>query len=233
LIYAQKLFEIIAAYLDQGGLCRPTSPQAPQPAQAAPLTHQRLMRVQLGDHIRFLGYTVDQPQISRGRVLHLTFGWQALADIAASYRIRTYLLSADGQRWAEEETIPCQGSCSTVHWPAGMLAPPGSETIYWPLAADMLPLSLDWIFDQSHLEYRDDSKGAIEIVPLPLLAISSSGALIDQHEIALSSQLPPGEYTLRLRMADPMTKESLPAYDEVAGNWLPEAEVVLGKIEVY
>ncbi|MBI1879245.1 MAG: hypothetical protein HYR94_13675, partial [Chloroflexi bacterium] len=166
----------------------------------------------------------------RGETLRLAFGWQALAPLNANYMIRTSLLGRDGKRWAESETQPCHGDCPTVRWPAGMLAPPGSATIYWPVSAEVQPLPLEKVFDISHLKYRDGNEATVKIVPLPLTMTPFPGSLVDEHQVDLSRQLPPGEYTLLMTVYDPATGVSLPAYDEVAQVWLPAAEVLLGKI---
>jgi hypothetical protein len=52
------------------------------------------------------------------------------------------------------------------------------------------------------------------------------------HKIDMTSQLPSGEYTLVMGMYDASTGERLSAYDEITESWLPEAQVVLGKITI-
>ncbi len=228
-VYAQKLFEVITSYVRDGKLCVSASPQTPEPALDVPLTNRRLMRVQLGDNIRFLGYVMDK-HVDSEEMLSLTFGWQALAQIDTNYAIHTYFLNGNGERWVERDTLPCHGDCPTVQWPPGMIAPPGSSTIYWPLSAKTIPLPLERVFERSHLTYQDYSKKTVEIMPLPLAIIPFPGSLVDKHEINLSAQLPSCEYTLVMSLYDPTTGELLPAYDEVAQMWLPEAGVVLGKV---
>ncbi|HEX9923501.1 MAG TPA: SGNH/GDSL hydrolase family protein [Anaerolineae bacterium] len=230
LVYGQKLFDLIAADVRQAALCQPASSQMPQPSLEVPLANKRLMRIRVGDQLRFLGYAVDSPQLDRGETLQLTFGWQALAKTNDSYLIRSYLLSSAGDIQAEQIGLPCHGDCPTSQWPAGLVAPPGTSTIYWPASAELSILPFETVFKQGHLAYRDRYREAIEIVPIPIRLAPFPGSLVDLHEISLHPELPAGEYTLALNVIDPKTGNSVPAYDEVAQRFLPEAQIVLGQL---
>lgn len=231
-IYAQKLFETIAAYLQDDKLCRPTSPQMPQPIAAEPLATKKYMRVRFGEDIRFLGYVTDQPPRSPGQTGSIIFGWQALTDATRNYLIQTYWLGADGQRWNEQETLPCHGDCPTLYWPAGLLAAPGTSTIYWPSAVNLNLLPPETIFAQTHLAYRNGSQQTIALVPVPVSLIPFPGALIDEYPLALPPTIPAGVYALTLNMVDAVTGERLPAYDEVAERLVAEDSLILGTVVV-
>ncbi len=229
-IYAQKLFEAIAAYLRSGQLCLPAAPQIPQPALSRSLVAQRLMRIRMGGSIRFLGYVTSNPQTGRGETLSLKFGWQALTPIQADYTVRITLVAPDGRRLAEWATRPCHNDCPTVQWPPGMVVPPGSATIYWPTTAQTLPLPFDSIFKQSHLAARDSTSKTVALAPVPLSLIPFPGSLVDEHRLDFSPNLPPGEYTLVMSLRDSVSDEPLPAYDEVAQENLPGGDIILGQI---
>lgn len=94
-IYADKLFEMIASDVIASRLCLLQSSQQPQPVVNAPLADRRLMRVKLGDNIRFLGHKTD---FKSDKVFELTFGWQTLAQVDTDNSIFIYLRDGDGQR---------------------------------------------------------------------------------------------------------------------------------------
>jgi hypothetical protein len=231
-IYAKKLLETIAPYLEQGQLCRPNSPQMPQPVAAEPLAAKRYMRVRFGEEFRFLGYVTDQPSLNPGQTGSITFGWQALTNVARNYLIQTYWVGANGRHWNEQTTIPCHGDCPTLQWPAGLVAAPGTSTIYWPSAVSLSLLPPETIFAQTHLAYRNGSQETIPLVPVPLSLIPFPGALIDEHPLELSPAMPAGEYLLSLNIIDAVTGEQLPTYDEVADELLADDGVMLGTVVV-
>jgi hypothetical protein len=229
-VYAQKLFDLIAADVRQDTLCHSSSPQLPQPSLGVPLAQSRSMRIRAADQLRFLGYVVQNPNVDRGETIRLIFGWQALAKMDSSYLIRTYLLNDRGDLQAEQTGLPCHGDCPTGRWPAGLVAPPGTSTIYWPASAELSILPFETVFEHGHLAYRDRYRAAIQIVPIPIGLVPFPGSLVDAHDLSLPLELPPGEYTLAMNLIQPETGQNVPVYDEVAQRFLPEAQIVLGQV---
>jgi len=75
--------------------------------------------VRLGDHIRFLGYDLPQPELSRDQPLAVTLYWQATAPLTTSYTVFTHLLGPDGQLWGQLDSIPQSGTRPTTIWLPG------------------------------------------------------------------------------------------------------------------
>jgi hypothetical protein len=207
-IYAAKLFETLTADISSGTLCPPGRAHGALPAAAdVPLAPQRLLSVKLGETIRFWGYRADVTQLEPEKIISLTFGWQALAELKTNYTILITVLDETGQVWAKQESLPCQSACQTIFWPAGLLAPPGAEIIYWP---DGSPEKLS---------------------PLPLAELPYQGEFRDVHLLKLPAEIPRGRYRLILGLVAP-SGEQLPAYDEIAQKELAEGQIPLGFIVV-
>jgi hypothetical protein len=162
-----------------------------------------LLSVKLGETIRFWGYRADVTQLEPEKIISLTFGWQALAELKTNYTILITVLDETGQVWAKQESLPCQSACQTIFWPAGLLAPPGAEIIYWP---DSSPDKLS---------------------PLPLAELPHQGEFRDVHLLKLPAEIPRGRYRLMLGLVAP-SGVRLPAYDEIAQKQLPEGQIPLG-----
>jgi lysophospholipase L1-like esterase len=205
LIYAQKLFDAIASDVRSGELCTSSSFQELPSLIDVPLSTRRLMSVKLGDSIRFLGYVAAGTNIEHDQTIHLTFGWQAVKNIDTSYTIFIHILDGDGRQWGGKDSLPCRSNCPTNHWSQGRwMAPPDSSVIL-----------------QSSSGVRTWMKTG-ESHPL----------FFDDHKIIVDPQTPPGEYTLVMGMYDVITGERLSACDEITETWLPEAQIVLGKITI-
>lgn len=200
-LYAEKLFTTLAGEIREGRLCPLGAGRGVVAATGAPLAEERLLSVRFGPHIRFLGYTAG---LVENQPLRLTLGWQALEEINTSYTVVLELVDSTGKVWFQQKSLPCQGDCLTVFWPAGLIAPPGSEIVYWP----------------------EDSK----LLPFTLEALPYQGELRDRHELRLPAELPAGDYRLLMGLYDAETGEFLPALDEISYASPLENRVVLGKI---
>jgi len=75
--------------------------------------------VRLGDHIRFLGYDLPKPELSRDQSLAVTLYWQATAPMDISYTVFTHLVGPDSQTWGQLDSIPQGGTRPTTIWLPG------------------------------------------------------------------------------------------------------------------
>ena len=205
-VYAQKLFEILAADIQAETLCRESSGQGAVKTGPEPLASERQMSIVLGDQVRFLGYTAETTTSGRNQTLTLSFGWQTLTKIDTNYRIFIQVLDGDGQPKISQETIPCQGNCPMPFWPAGVMAFAEADIIYWPERTRLVPTPMD------ELPYEGDFR--------------------DVHQIKFDSQLPSGEYRVVMGLYSPATGKPLAAYDEIAQSWLAGDHIILGTVMV-
>ncbi len=89
---------------------------------------QHPMSARLGDHIRFLGYSLsgvrkgDPPVATAGSVLILDLFWEAEEPIPRSYVVFTHVVGeafnpATGNPvWAQDDQVPMEGAYPTTHW---------------------------------------------------------------------------------------------------------------------
>ena len=75
--------------------------------------------VRLGDHLRFLGYDLPKPELSREQPLEVTLYWQATAPVDTSYTVFIHLLGPDDQIWGQFDSIPQGGARPTTIWLPG------------------------------------------------------------------------------------------------------------------
>lgn len=92
---------------------------------------QHPMSAYLGDHIRFLGYSLsgvrkgDPPVAAAGSLLLLDLFWEAEEPIEQSYVVFTHLVGeafnpATGNPvWAQDDQVPMEGAYPTTHWIPG------------------------------------------------------------------------------------------------------------------
>jgi 4-amino-4-deoxy-L-arabinose transferase-like glycosyltransferase len=125
----------------------------------APVSIAHPMSLRLDEAIRFLGYDLDQQDVSAGGSLRLTLYWQALAETDTSYTVFNHLIDDENRIWGQRDGIPGAGALPTSSWIAG--------------------------------EY-----------------------VIDEYEISVQADAPPGRYVLETGMYDLATMKRLPVLDE-------------------
>ena len=96
-----------------------TVPLSPPPADALPI--QRPMDADLGDEVRFLGYTLGQEASQPGGELPLVLFWQARSDVSKDYRSFIQLQGPDGRLWPLQDVPPLAGLYPTSRWTSGQL----------------------------------------------------------------------------------------------------------------
>jgi len=84
-------------------------------------TIQHPLRVDLGDQVRLLGYTLSAEQIAPGDTLLLTLYWQALTPIPVRYTVFTHLLDASERIVAQVDSEPQGGGMPTDRWGVGQI----------------------------------------------------------------------------------------------------------------
>jgi mannosyltransferase len=82
---------------------------------------QHPLRVDLGDRVRLLGYTLAGEQVSPGDTLLLTLYWQALAPMEERYTVFTHLLDAGNHIQAQVDSEPQGGGLPTDRWIVGQI----------------------------------------------------------------------------------------------------------------
>ncbi|MEE8389905.1 MAG: glycosyltransferase family 39 protein [Anaerolineae bacterium] len=130
--------------------------------QADDISH--LLDLNLGAHIRLLGYDLPQTVVEAGGVVELTLYWQALEPIQTRYKVFTHLLgetynaTTDNFLWGQQDNEPVNGQKpSTVWLPGTIIADPYNI----PIAADAPP-------GQYHIEVG--MYGLVDGKRLPVLA---------------------------------------------------------------
>jgi uncharacterized membrane protein len=99
------------------------------------------MEAVLGGQVRFLGYALSPPPYKRGKTLHLTLYWQAMARMAESYTVFVHLLDKNEMIGGQWDSVPGGGLLPTTSWLEGEVitdeyevpiragAPPGQYVI--------------------------------------------------------------------------------------------------------
>ncbi len=77
---------------------------------------ERRLDVQMGDHIRLLGYRLSSSRLSAGDALTVTLFWQSDGRLTADYHVFVHLLSAEGLLVAQHDGVPVQGERPTWSW---------------------------------------------------------------------------------------------------------------------
>jgi hypothetical protein len=72
--------------------------------------------VQLGDHIRLLGYTLTSDDVSAGDSLAVTLFWRSDGRVTEDYHVFVHLQDAGGQMVAQGDGVPMQGARPTWDW---------------------------------------------------------------------------------------------------------------------
>jgi hypothetical protein len=70
----------------------------------------------VGEHIRLLGYDLENDRVRPGDQLSLTLYWQAVDRVETSYTVFTHLLDAGSHIRAQKDSIPGGGSLPTTSW---------------------------------------------------------------------------------------------------------------------
>jgi hypothetical protein len=120
---------------------------------------QHPVNYHLGQHIRLLGYDLDQDRFAPGDTLHLTLHWQPQANINQDYTVFTQLLGPDLQLYGQMDHQPIDNLWPTSRWQPGARladrydlsinpsAPPGSYQLlvgmYDPHTGQRLPITLE------------------------------------------------------------------------------------------
>jgi hypothetical protein len=89
-------------------------PAYPYDPEAFVIDHR--LDVELGDHIRSLGYRLSSSAISAGDTLTVTLFWQSDGRLIEDYHIFVHLVDVDGQMVAQHDGVPVQGERPTWDW---------------------------------------------------------------------------------------------------------------------
>jgi hypothetical protein len=76
----------------------------------------RKLDVQLGDHIRFLGYRSSSGTLSAGDALTVTLFWQSDGRLVEDYIVFVHLLNAEKSLAAQHDGVSVQGDRPTWSW---------------------------------------------------------------------------------------------------------------------
>jgi hypothetical protein len=129
-----------------------------EPRVFAPPTPDQPLQASFGGRARLLGVDLDR-ESARGETpgtLRLTFHWQALARMEASYAVFAQILGPEGAVRAQADAIPRNGSYPTTWWLPGevvsheitLVLPPGLDNgglrliagLYDPATGARLPV---------------------------------------------------------------------------------------------
>jgi hypothetical protein len=91
-------------------ICRPY-PHTPEA-----FTIERQLDVELGDHIRLLGYQLSSSRLSEHDALTATLFWQSDGRLTGDYHVFVHLLDSDGQLAAQHDSVPVEGRRPTWNW---------------------------------------------------------------------------------------------------------------------
>lgn len=94
-------------------ICR-TYPHDPE---ALAIDHR--LDVQLGDHIRLLGYRLSADSLSAGDALTATLFWQLDGPLVEDYHVFVHLLGANDLMGAQHDGVPVRGKRPTWSWQDG------------------------------------------------------------------------------------------------------------------
>lgn len=117
---------------------------------------QHSLEVGVGEHIRLLGYDLENDRVRPGDQFTLTLYWQAVDRVETSYTVFTHLLDTGSHIRAQKDSIPGGGSLPTTSWVEREViadvyhltvssdAPPGDSVLevgmYDPATGQRLPL---------------------------------------------------------------------------------------------
>lgn len=87
----------------------------PHDPEAFAIDHP-LTSMQLGDHIRLLGYRLSSSNLSAGDALTVTLFWQSDGQLVEDYHVFVHLLNADRLLVAQHDGVPVQGERPTWSW---------------------------------------------------------------------------------------------------------------------
>jgi hypothetical protein len=80
---------------------------------------ERPLRVDFGDELRLLGYTLARDDPRAGSSVNLTLHWEALRRMTVDYHVITHLRGANGQGHFQSERGLGGGGLGTAAWEAG------------------------------------------------------------------------------------------------------------------
>lgn len=90
-------------------------PSAIRPAHA--------LSVRYGDTFALNGFDLSSASVRAGEVVTLTLYWEALKRPAEDYKIYVHLVTAGGNKLAQQDTPPLDGAYPTTLWAAGAMVP--------------------------------------------------------------------------------------------------------------
>lgn len=134
-----------------------------RPVDTTSISHP--LDVRLGEHIRLVGYDLEQKVVEPGGQVELTLYWQADAPVPIRYKVFTHLLgeqynpATDNLLWGQQDNEPVNGQMPTTIWPPGVTiadpysipvannAPPGRYQLevglYGLVDGERLPVIVD------------------------------------------------------------------------------------------
>ena len=89
------------------------------PPQTLPTEIETPLQVDLGEHIRLLGFHLPRTTVHAGEPLTLTLYWRAEQPIDADYKVFVHLVDDDGVLRAQEDVRPRYGRFPTYLWMPG------------------------------------------------------------------------------------------------------------------
>ena len=120
----QSVFFRLPAHLNSGGyhwrlngaveLAASLQINAPDRVFAPPALTNPL-KIELGESVSFLGYTVA----TSGNEIKIDLAWQARAEMAESYRVFLHLRDANGELVSQSDGEPANWTRPTTGWVAG------------------------------------------------------------------------------------------------------------------
>jgi hypothetical protein len=140
---------------------------------------QHSLDLNLGEHIRLLGYDLPRTVAQPGGVVELTLYWQALEPITARYKVFTHLLgetynaATDNFLWGQQDNEPLNAQLPTTVWVPGAIV---ADSYNIPVAADA---------PSGQYSIELGMYGLVDGARLPVLA---NGAVVGDHVL-----LPPIE----------------------------------------
>ncbi len=79
------------------------------------------LRLNLGDQVMLVGYSLENSAAAPGQAFHLTLYWRALRDITEDYTVFTQVIGPDHSIWAQVDSWPQGGASPTSTWRKGQL----------------------------------------------------------------------------------------------------------------
>lgn len=84
-----------------------------------PTAIQHVQKVNLKDHLVFLGYSIDRLTVEPGETLSLTLYWKAREPVIGDYTVFVHLLDRENRIWGRVDNVPLRGTYPTHHWLPG------------------------------------------------------------------------------------------------------------------